>query len=98
MSRLQKIALMILQKKQLHGFENRNSLIGEKFSKEQKFKLIQKRKEVLFYRLSEIHSRARLVNESIKNTDLVICLHINAAPWKDPETIHLWFKEMTIMF
>ena len=65
-------------------FENRNSQIGEKFSKEQKFKLIQKRKEVLFYRLSEIHSRARLVNESIK-PDLVICLHINAAPWKDPD-------------
>jgi len=34
----------------------------------------------LFYRVSEIRRRARLVNESIK-PDLVLCLHFNAEAW-----------------
>jgi hypothetical protein len=56
----------------------------EKLKKEEKDKLIKKRKEMLFYRVSEIHARARLVNEKIR-PDLVVCLHLNASAWKDPE-------------
>lgn len=37
----------------------------------------------LFYRISEIRERARLVNERIK-PDLTICLHFNAEAWGDP--------------
>jgi len=39
--------------------------------------------ERLFYRVSEIHARARIVNEKIK-PDLTLCLHFNAEPWGDP--------------
>ena len=56
----------------------------EKLKKEEKEKLLKKRREMLFYRVSEIHARARLVNEKIR-PDLVICLHLNASAWKDPE-------------
>jgi len=56
----------------------------EKLKKQEKDKLIKKRKEMLFYRVSEIHARARLVNEKIR-PDLVVCLHLNASAWKDPE-------------
>ena len=51
-------------------------------------KLLTKRKEILFYRVSEIRARARLINEEIR-PDLVICLHLNAAPWKNPDQIEL---------
>jgi hypothetical protein len=40
--------------------------------------------ERLFYRVAEIHSRARIVNEKIK-PDLTLCLHFNAEPWGDPK-------------
>ena len=39
--------------------------------------------EKLFYRIGEIHERARIVNEQLK-PDLVLCLHFNAEPWGDP--------------
>ncbi|MBV8141485.1 MAG: N-acetylmuramoyl-L-alanine amidase, partial [Verrucomicrobia bacterium] len=39
--------------------------------------------ERLFYRVDEIHARAKIVNEKIK-PDLVLCLHFNAEPWGDP--------------
>ena len=52
--------------------------------KEEKDKLIKKRREMLFYRVSEIHARAKLVNEKIR-PHLVVCLHLNASAWKDPE-------------
>jgi hypothetical protein len=39
--------------------------------------------ERLFYRVDEIHTRARIVNEQIK-PDLTVCLHFNAEPWGDP--------------
>ena len=52
--------------------------------KEEKDKLIKKRREMLFYRVSEIHARAKLVNEKIR-PNLVVCLHLNASAWKDPE-------------
>ncbi len=38
--------------------------------------------ERLFYRTAEIHSRAELVNQTLK-PDLVLCLHFNAEPWGD---------------
>lgn len=41
---------------------------------------IQWESEKLFYRVSEIHARARKVNVELK-PDLVICMHLNAAPW-----------------
>ncbi len=37
----------------------------------------------LFYRVAEIRSRARRVNETLR-PDLVICIHFNAEPWGDP--------------
>jgi hypothetical protein len=39
--------------------------------------------ELLFYRVSEIRERARLVNETIR-PDLTLCLHFNAEAWGDP--------------
>jgi hypothetical protein len=38
--------------------------------------------EILFYRTSEIHERARRVNSSLR-PDLVLCLHFNAEAWGD---------------
>lgn len=46
-------------------------------------KAVQKESERLFYRVSEIHRRAALVNERIQ-PDAVICLHFNAEAWGDP--------------
>jgi N-acetylmuramoyl-L-alanine amidase len=39
--------------------------------------------ERLFYRVAEIHERARRVNQTLK-PDLTLCLHFNAEPWGDP--------------
>jgi hypothetical protein len=39
--------------------------------------------ERLFYRIGEIHARARVVNDQLK-PDLVLCLHFNAEPWGNP--------------
>nr|MDQ3625130.1 N-acetylmuramoyl-L-alanine amidase [Verrucomicrobiota bacterium] len=39
--------------------------------------------ELLFFRSSEIRSRARVVNEQLR-PDLVLCLHFNAEAWGDP--------------
>ena len=46
----------------------------------QKMNTIQWESEKLFYRVSEIRARAVKVNMELK-PDLVICLHLNAAPW-----------------
>lgn len=43
---------------------------------------LQKESERLFYRVSEIHRRAELVNERIR-PDLALCLHFNAEAWGD---------------
>ena len=43
---------------------------------------VTKESERLFYRVSEIRRRARLVNETIK-PDVVLCLHFNAEEWGD---------------
>ncbi len=48
-----------------------------------KFRSVQWQSELLFYRVSEIRSRAELVNGKIK-PDLAICLHFNAEEWGDP--------------
>jgi hypothetical protein len=45
--------------------------------------LIEQESVLLAYRTSEIHARARLVNERIK-PDLTICVHFDAAAWKRP--------------
>ncbi len=44
---------------------------------------VQWQAEKLFYRTSEIHARAKKVNEELR-PDLVVCLHFNAEPWGDP--------------
>lgn len=46
---------------------------------------VQWQSEKLFYRVSEIHARARKVNETIK-PDVVLCLHFNAEAWGDAKT------------
>jgi N-acetylmuramoyl-L-alanine amidase len=45
---------------------------------------VQREINWLFFRESEIRSRAEVVNALIK-PDLVLCLHVNAEPWGDPE-------------
>lgn len=45
---------------------------------------VQWQMEKLFYRVSEIRERARKVNEELR-PNLVICLHLNAESWGDPE-------------
>jgi N-acetylmuramoyl-L-alanine amidase len=45
---------------------------------------VQLHSEMLFYRISEIRARADLVNEKV-HPDLVVCLHLNAEDWQDPE-------------
>jgi hypothetical protein len=45
---------------------------------------VQWQAEKLFYRVSEIRARARRVNQELK-PDLVLCLHLNAEAWGDPE-------------
>lgn len=44
---------------------------------------LQHEAELLFYRVGEIRTRARLVNQVIR-PDLVVCLHFNAEEWGDP--------------
>ena len=44
---------------------------------------VQWQAEKLFYLVSEIHARAKKVNEELR-PDLVVCLHLNAEPWGDP--------------
>ncbi|MFP6854144.1 MAG: hypothetical protein VB980_00065, partial [Opitutales bacterium] len=51
-------------------------------------KIEKRRAEILFFRKEEINARAHLVNDKIK-PDLVICIHLNAAPWPDPENLSL---------
>lgn len=57
---------------------------------------VTKESEKLFYRVSEIRRRGRLVNEAIK-PDIVLCLHFNAEDWgneKNPKLVndnHLHF-------
>jgi hypothetical protein len=44
---------------------------------------IQWEAERLFYRVAEIHKRARRVNREL-HPDMVVCLHFDAEPWGDP--------------
>jgi N-acetylmuramoyl-L-alanine amidase len=46
-------------------------------------KKILSRQELYFYRFSEIRARKKFINRI--RPDLVICLHLNAAPWADAE-------------
>lgn len=51
-------------------------------------KMIRKRREMLFYRVSEIYARSTLLQERFQ-PDLTICIHLNAAPWRDPDNPQL---------
>ncbi len=44
---------------------------------------VQWQAERLFYRIAEIHERARKVREKIR-PDLAVCIHFNAEDWRDP--------------
>ena len=46
-------------------------------------KSVQWEAEKLFYRISEIRTRARLVNDVLR-PDVTLCLHFNAEDWGDP--------------
>ena len=52
-------------------------------SEDEKNKRIEKRKELYFYRVSEIMARSEIVKN--RKPDLILCIHLNAAPWPDPE-------------
>jgi hypothetical protein len=52
-------------------------------SEDEKSKRIKKRKELYFYRVSEIIARSEIIRK--KKPDLILCIHLNAAPWPDPE-------------
>ena len=49
-----------------------------------KVNTVQWQAERLFYRIAEIHERARRVREKIR-PDLTVCIHFNADDWNDPE-------------
>lgn len=46
---------------------------------------VQWQSEKLFYRVAEIHARAKKINQTLK-PDVVLCLHYNAEAWGDPAT------------
>ena len=50
---------------------------------DEKSKRIQKRQELYFYRVSEIMARSEIIRKSQPN--LILCIHLNAAPWPDPD-------------
>ena len=50
---------------------------------DEKNKRIEKRKELYFYRVSEIMARSQIIKK--RKPDLVLCIHLNASPWPDPE-------------
>ena len=50
---------------------------------DKKNKRIEKRKELYFYRVSEIIARSEIVKS--RKPDLILCIHLNAAPWPDPD-------------
>jgi len=55
----------------------------QKLPPEERSKRIQKRQELYFYRVSEIMARSEKIRKS--RPDLVLCIHLNAAPWPDPD-------------
>ena len=55
----------------------------QKLSEEERSKRIQKRQELYFYRVSEIMVRSEIIRKS--QPDLVLCIHLNAAPWPEPD-------------
>jgi hypothetical protein len=61
---------------------------GERFPAEERMEMIKDRTEVLFYRVSEIHARADFINTQVL-PDFAFCIHLNAAPWPDPDSFEL---------
>lgn len=58
----------------------------------QKGDTVQWHAERLFYRVAEIHERARRVRENIR-PDLTVCIHFNGTDWRDPENPDFSEKE-----
>jgi N-acetylmuramoyl-L-alanine amidase len=65
--------------------ENRFSRMEwlQELPSEERSKRIQKKQELYFYRVSEIMARSEIIRKS--QPDLVLCIHLNAAPWPDPD-------------
>jgi N-acetylmuramoyl-L-alanine amidase len=61
---------------------------GEQYPAEERIEMITDRSEVLFYRVSEINARADFINTQVV-PDFVVCIHLNAAPWSDPDSFEL---------
>ena len=57
--------------------------MASQLPEDEKNKRIKKRKELYFYRVSEIMARSEIVKN--RKPDLILCIHLNAAPWPDPE-------------
>lgn len=55
----------------------------ESFSDPDRVTTVQFQSEYLFFRVSEIRHRAKIVNETLR-PDLVVCLHFDARSWADP--------------
>ena len=55
----------------------------QKLNSVERSKRIQTRQELYFYRVSEIMARSEIIRKS--QPDLVLCIHLNAAPWPDPD-------------
>ena len=54
-----------------------------RITEEEKRERIQKKADLYFYRVSEIMARRQLVKKT--KPDLILCIHLNAAPWPDPQ-------------
>ena len=57
--------------------------LSNELSAEEKNKRLKKRRELYFYRVSEIMARSQIIRKM--KPSLILCIHLNAAPWPDPE-------------
>jgi len=58
---------------------------------------IEKRSQLLFYRVAEIRARAQKINTVLK-PDITLCVHFNAGPWGDPMNPRLIEKNRLVLF
>lgn len=75
---LRKAALQELKRQQLHFIRENYNDPADPIRRNS----IQWESELLFYRISEIHQRGKLVNGTLR-PDLTLCLHYNAEAWGD---------------
>jgi len=75
---LRKAAITELKKQQLHFIRENYDRSADPIRQNS----IQWESERLFYRISEIHQRGKIVNGTLR-PDITLCLHYNAEPWGD---------------